>query len=63
MNTFLMEMEAKARHQDFLREADMHRLIQRARAQRRARRVAMWRNFTFLIRSFVVAGRKLKPQA
>jgi hypothetical protein len=63
MNLYLMEMEARERHQDFLREADMHRLITQLKAQRRARRVALWRDFIFLIRSFVVAGRKLKPQA
>jgi hypothetical protein len=63
MNPYFLEMEARDRYKDFLRDADMHRLIKRLKAQRRARRIAMWRDFTLLIRSFVVAGRKFKPQA
>ena len=62
MDHLLMEMDAHNRYKDLRRQADMYRLIERMKPQRRARRIAMWRKFTVLMRSFIVGRRRLKPQ-
>ena len=63
MNPFIMEMDAKQRYEDFLREADRHRLVKRLMAQRRAPASAHKLSLGSILRRFIAGGRLLKSQA
>jgi hypothetical protein len=62
MNPYVIEMDGKYRYEDLRREAEMHRLAKRLKAQRPAPANTLKLSLGGILRRFIAGGRLLKSQ-